>query len=95
MESIHIKMETIGLANKIMALKDHKAWGPDDINPKLLKECVNQLLLPLQLIFAKSLDTGQILEGWKKANIIPILKKVMNTIPKTIVLSALLQYCSV
>jgi len=39
MESIHVKMETI--ENKIMALKDHKAWGPDDINLKLLNVLIN------------------------------------------------------
>ena len=30
---------------KINALIEHKAWGPDDINPHLLKECADEIKL--------------------------------------------------
>ena len=46
---------------KINALNEHKAWGPDDINPQLLKECANEIKLPLQQIFTRSINEGKIL----------------------------------
>ena len=60
---------------KINALNEHKAWGPDDINPQLLKECANEIKLPLQQIFTRSIIEGEIPADWKKANVTPIFKK--------------------
>jgi len=41
----------------------------------LLKECASAVAEPLSLIFVKSFDTGTLPEDWRKAHIVPILKK--------------------
>ena len=39
----------------ISKLKPSKSQGPDNLHPKLIKECSHQLLTPLKEIFLKSL----------------------------------------
>ena len=39
-------------------LKKTKSPGPDDIFPRILKECRGELVEPIAMIFRKSLDTG-------------------------------------
>ncbi len=53
----------------------NKSTGPDNISPRVLKECSDQLEYPLTLLFNKSLAQGRIPGAWKKANITPIFKK--------------------
>ena len=65
MNKIEITEEQIAI--KALLLDEHKAWGPDDIHPKILKECISQLKYPLQQLFMKSLSTGEIPTKWKKS----------------------------
>jgi hypothetical protein len=60
---------------KLEKLKVDKAQGPDEIHPRLLKECSRELASPLYCIFRKALDTGCIPQDWKIANVTPIFKK--------------------
>jgi len=60
---------------KLMKLATDKSPGPDGIHPMLLKECASAVVEPLSLIFDKSFDTGTLPEDWRKAHIVPILKK--------------------
>ena len=39
----------------ISKLKPSKSQGPDNLHPKLIKECSHQMLTPLKEIFSKSL----------------------------------------
>ena len=55
-------------------LKASKSQGPDQIHPKLIKECKDLLLEPLEIIFRKSVETSQILNLWKEGNITAIFK---------------------
>ncbi len=55
--------------------------GPDDISPRVLKECSDQLEYPITLLFNKSLAQGRIPGAWKKANITPIFKKEVRNKP--------------
>ena len=50
--------------------------GPDNIHvhPKLIKECKNSMLLPLKIIFTKSLEEGKVPHIWKVGNISAIHK---------------------
>ena len=73
MDSVEISVENISC--KIEQLDIHKAWGPDDIHPQLIKECAKQLKLPLKLLFTQSLKDGQVPNVWKKANVTPLFKK--------------------
>ena len=49
--------------------------GPDDIFPRILKECREQLVEPIARIFRNSLDTGIVSRLWRQANVVRILKK--------------------
>ncbi len=53
----------------------NKTTGPDNISPRVLKECSDQLEYPLTRLFNKSLAKVRIPGAWKKANITPIFKK--------------------
>ena len=56
-------------------LNVHKACGPDQICPHLLKEGAKQLFSSLVKIFNKSLREGVLPLDWVSANITPIHKK--------------------
>jgi len=47
----------------------------------VFREVKEGLLLPLFLLFQKSLDTGQLPRPWKDAAIAPIFKKGCRTLP--------------
>ena len=59
----------------LLSLDINKATGPDEIPPKILKECAHQIAPSLCLLFNQSLQHGFIPKEWKLANIIPIHKK--------------------
>ena len=56
-------------------LKPGKSAGPDEVHPKVLIEVSEQLVLPLRLIFQKSLSEGVVPQAWKEAEVVPIFKK--------------------
>ena len=58
----------------LMELDPHKAAGPDKIATIVLKECADQLAIPLTYIFQKSLLTGEVPIEWRIADVIPIFK---------------------
>ena len=60
-------------------LKASKSQGPDQIHPKLIKECKDLLLEPLETIFQKSVGTSQIPNIWKEGNITAIFKSGTKT----------------
>ena len=57
-------------------MKSSKSQGPDNIHPRIIKECKNALLLhvPLKLIFQKSVEESKIPEIWKTAHVSAIFK---------------------
>ena len=65
----------------IKSLDINKASGPDLINPKLLKEGVNQLAYPFTKLFNLSFSLKIYPESWKKANVSAIYKNDSPTIP--------------
>ena len=56
-------------------INSNKAYGPDDIHGKILKNCSRSLSTPLSLLFSLSYNTGSIPKDWKIANIVPVHKK--------------------
>ena len=52
-----------------------KSPGPDGIYPRLLREARDEIAGPLTEIFVSSLDTGEVLEDWRIANVVPLVKK--------------------
>ena len=55
--------------------KPDKSPGPDDLHPRILKECANELAYPLKVIFDLTMKTGKIPQEWKQAEIRAIYKK--------------------
>ena len=53
----------------------NKAMGPDDIHPRLLKECHSELAKPITVIIGESLRTGMVPTLWKMAKVCPVYKK--------------------
>ena len=59
-------------------LDQNKADGHDEIPISLIKLCTCSILKPLHLIFRNCLESALISTEWKKVNIIPVHKKVIN-----------------
>lgn len=53
----------------------NKSAGADLVSSRLLRECQEELVLPLKLLFNKSLQEGIVPSLWKCANVTPIFKK--------------------
>ena len=59
----------------LQSLDSNKATGPDNISPRVLKECAAQLAPSLAALFKLSMSLSQIPSEWKNANVTPIFKK--------------------
>jgi hypothetical protein len=81
MDRITIAADVI--RKKIKELRIDSAPGPDGITPRLLRSLGESIILPLELIFKKSLETSKVLGEWKQAVVIPISKKVQKGKPET------------
>ena len=55
----------------ISKLDTTKATGIDGISARILKECAEELLYPLTLLFNLSFRSGTVPSSWKKANVTP------------------------
>ena len=62
------------IIEKLNHLDVSKAAGPDGIPAVFLKSCSSSLALPLQMIFQRSLNTGQFPKIWKVSRQQPIFK---------------------
>ena len=60
---------------EILVISINKAVGPDEIHPRMLKELVDYITIPLFIIMKKSLMTGNLPDDWKLADVSPIFKK--------------------
>ena len=59
-------------------LKYNKSPGPDGIHPRILKELSEYLLVPLRILFTRSLSEGVLPKSWKISHVIPIFKGRKN-----------------
>ncbi|KAK3108693.1 hypothetical protein FSP39_013493 [Pinctada imbricata] len=74
-EAEEIVISEAGVLKLLKNLNAHKAGGPDDIKPTILKELANEMAPILTIIFRKSLESGKLPSDWKKARITPAFKK--------------------
>ena len=79
LEILNITEEEI--SKYLKSIDANKSTGADMISPRLLKACQMELLLPLKLLFNKSIETRQVPSLWKTANVTPIFKKGCRSIP--------------
>jgi len=56
-------------------LNPHKSIGPDGISPYVLRYSAQAFVVPLEIIFSKSLDQGAVPQYWSDAHITPLYKK--------------------
>ena len=66
----------------IKALKVNKAHGHDEISIRMLKICESAITEPIYLIFKNCLSSNTFPGVWKKANVIPVHKKVDKQVLK-------------
>jgi hypothetical protein len=63
------------VSDLLSILDPNKAYGPDDISPKVLKEGAPAIVDSVTKLFNLSLSTGIFPTAWKLANVVPIYKK--------------------
>jgi len=71
----HIHITEAGVTKLLKGLNFHKACGPDEISPRVLKELAKEVSPILTLLFQSSIDSGTVPADWRKANIAPVFKK--------------------
>jgi ribonuclease P/MRP protein subunit RPP40 len=70
-----IKLTRQSIINQIDKLHLHKAAGPDEVIPRVLKEVKENIVDSIYKIFSFSLSTGSVPDDWRRANVVPIHKK--------------------
>jgi len=60
---------------KLRKLRADKAPGADGMLPRFLLEIVDEICHPVTVLLRRSMDTGQVPDDWKQANVSPIYKK--------------------
>ena len=60
------------VASALQCLNVSKTPGPDELHPRILKECAHELSTSLCIIFSKSIRLGRLPDDWKHANITPV-----------------------
>ena len=78
----NIDINGTNIAKVIDKLKASKSQGPDQIHPKLIKECKDSLNKPLEIIFKKSLENCQLPSIWKQGNVTAIFKSGQKNKPE-------------
>lgn len=69
------------IAKHLQKLKISKSAGPDGFHPRVLKEVAPSITKPLEIIFRKSIESGQLPTQWKEAQVTPIFKKGDRSVP--------------
>ena len=60
---------------KLNKLKPFKSSGPDSISPRILLQLADEICNPLAYIYRLSIESGEVPQDWKTANVTPIFKK--------------------
>jgi hypothetical protein len=76
----HDTLENIVITEKdvedvLKSLNVNKAYGPDNVSPRLIKEAGPAIVGILTKLFNKSLSMAKFPFIWKRANVLPIFKK--------------------
>ena len=80
-EMSRINVTRNGVELLLKKLNPKKAVGPDRVPTCILKDHADIMSCILQVIYQKSLDTGNVPKDWKCANVIPIHKKECRNTP--------------
>jgi hypothetical protein len=66
---------------KLCKLDASKAFGPDGIPPRVLKELHAELALPISILFNKSVESGVVPFDWRNATVTALFKKGTRSDP--------------
>ena len=77
-----ISVTELKISKAIDRIKPSKSSGPDNIHPKILKECKRAILKPLKIIFEKSVKECKIPDIWKSAYVTAIYKSGPKSKPE-------------
>ena len=69
-----LAVQSYEVCHKLLALKPHKATGPDNVPSRILESFAHVLAEPITIIFNASLSSSVVPKIWKESNIIPIPK---------------------
>ena len=70
-----IVVSAVGVTKLLKGLNPSKALGPDELNPRVLKELASELGPVFAHLFQQSIDTSEIPKELSLANICPLLLK--------------------
>ena len=70
---------TNGIRKLLKNLNPCKAQRPDNLSPRILKQLADEISPLLQLIYTKSLDTGEVPADWRTANVSPVYKNGLKS----------------
>ena len=73
LDSITVTEKDVG--DILSTINTNKAYGPDGLSPRLLKEAGPSIIKVLTKLFNKSLELAKFPLTWKRANVLPIYKK--------------------
>ena len=71
-----------GVQKLLSGLNENKSPGADDISPHILKKCHGELSGPLTFLFNQSLNTGEVPDDWRIANVFALHKKGPKELPE-------------
>lgn len=66
----------------MLKLDEEKAVGPDNLSPRLLRQCAHELAGPLTTLFNECLRTSRWPSAWKMSRVVPVHKKDDKTSAK-------------
>ena len=77
----YIEITEPGVRKMLEKLQVHKASGPDEIGPQILKNLASTIAPILTIIYRRSYETGRIPDDWRMANVVPAYKMGKNSLP--------------
>ena len=80
-DSGDINITNTGVEKLLNNLNPHKAAGPDNIRPMVLKELASKISPILSIIYNVSIKAGEIPYDWRSAVITPAFKKGQKYVP--------------
>ena len=82
------------VAQLLRDLCPNKACGPDGLSARVLKECADELSVPIHMLCQLSVSSGIFPTMWIQANVIPVHKKGSKKLPDNYRPVSLLPICS-
>ena len=76
-----IIISRIDIQTRLEKLNVNKSCGPDNMHPFVLQKTASETCKPLEIIFKKSMESGECPADWRSANVTPIHKKGDRTDP--------------